>query len=113
MLQYCCRKQKPIRQEIVNLNGSLGSRSFCCKMNHSLLVNIRASMLRLFTNKPVPLSKPLCVCVYRSYRITLWVHRKKTLNIESSTAVAFCNILSGLHHLLDAKSAAKCAELEQ
>ncbi|KAH9518145.1 hypothetical protein DERF_008742 [Dermatophagoides farinae] len=81
-------------------------------MNHSLLVNIRASMLRLFTNKPVPLSKPLCGSIL-SYRITLWVHRKKTLNIESSTAVAFCNILSGLHHLLDAKSAAKCAELEQ
>ncbi|KAH9511367.1 positive regulation of transcription from RNA polymerase II promoter by glucose, partial [Dermatophagoides farinae] len=57
--------QKPIRQEIVNLNGSLGSRSFCCKMNHSLLVNIRASMLRLFTNKPVPLSKPLCGSILR------------------------------------------------
>ncbi|KAH9528453.1 hypothetical protein DERF_002400 [Dermatophagoides farinae] len=48
-----------------NLNGSLRSRSFCCKMNHSLLVNIRASMLRLFTNKLVPLSKPLCGSILR------------------------------------------------
>ncbi|KAH9501067.1 hypothetical protein DERF_011936 [Dermatophagoides farinae] len=49
-----------------DLNGSLRSRSFCCKMNHSLLVNIRASMLRLlFTNKRVPLSKPLCGSILR------------------------------------------------
>ncbi|KAH9510452.1 protein kinase activating protein dpb11 [Dermatophagoides farinae] len=34
-------------------------------MNHSLLVNIRASMLRLFTNKRVPLSKPLCGSILR------------------------------------------------
>ncbi|KAH9521058.1 hypothetical protein DERF_004737 [Dermatophagoides farinae] len=34
-------------------------------MNHSLLVNIRASMLRVFTNKRMPLSKPLCGSILR------------------------------------------------